>query len=411
MINGNSVNKNEIIKPADFNGVYILAEHEGEIDEIVFLCRFLGVTPLSYRDRITSLLEDEGLAVRHVSRKARNYKREINRLSSKCILLFSDTSSAYANYLARNSNSIIIFSKSLTSVNKSYYYSLASYSNSCGCLMNRLHELFGFTEKLYGIEIHGILSCRVYDLLKYLYYKFRFGFRTGYADLPGLYAQKVLVPTQEIKDVYLEHGFSDDKINVTGSFYEDLYTEIYERSIPVCPPNEIDVLFFSQPMYMYLEGKEDWIAEVEALVEDCYSEGLNLTILLHPRDDHHYYEHLEGKATLVSGKRLLSDNIQYVLRSKLVVIKSSTTHLIPLVCNVPVAYLNYNDVFPLVDMAKSFRYDMILTNNNMLANVFESISTATGKILKNQREYLKTIGKFDNQSTNRVRDLILKTIS
>lgn len=411
MINDDSINNNEITKSESLNGVYILAENEGEIDEIVFLCRSLGVMPLSYRDRITSLLENEGLAVRHVSRKAQKYKSEIKKLGSKCVLLFSDTSSAYANYLARNSYSIVIFSKSLTSVNKSYYHSLASYTVSCGCLMNRLHQMFGFTEKLYGIEIHGILNCGAYDFLRHLYYKIIFGFRTGYADLPGLYAQKVMVPTQEIKGIYLEHGFSDKNIIVTGSFYEDLYTGLYKKNITEYESNEIDVLFFSQPMYMYLGSKENWIAEVEALVDDCDSEGLNLTILLHPRDDYHYYQHLEGKAKLVSGRRLLGENIQYVLKSKLVVIKSSTTHLIPLVCNVPVAYLNYKGIFPLCDMTKSFSHGMILTKDNMLNNVFESVLTRTGKIVKKQREYLKTIGIFDDQSTKRIRELILDKIS
>ena len=205
--------------------------------------------------------------------------------------------------------------------------------------------------------------------------------------------------------------FSDKNIIVSGSFWEDLYTDVYKKYIDEHASNEIDVLFFSQPMYMYIESKENWIAEVEALVDDCASEGLNITILLHPREDYHYYQHLEGKAKLVSGKRCLNENIQYVLRSKLVVIKSSTTHLIPLVCNVPVAYLNYKGIYPLCDMTKSFSQGMILTKDNMLNNVFESVLTRNGKIVKKQREYLKTIGIFDGQSTKRIRKLILDIIS
>jgi len=409
MINDDSINNNEITYSESLNGVYILAEHEGKIDEIVFLCRSLGVMPLSYKDHITSLLEKEGLAVRHVSKQAQKYKSEIKKLGSKCVVLFSDTSSAYANYLARNNYSIVIFSRSLTSANKSYYHSLSSYSDSCGCLMNRLHHMFGLTEKIYGTEIGSILNCGAYEFLKHIYYKIIFGFRTGYAGLPGLYAQKVIVPTQEIKEVYLEHDFSDKNIIVTGSFYEDLYTGIYNKYITEYESNEIDVLFFSQPMY--IRSKENWIAEVEALVDDCNSEGLNITILLHPRDDYHYYQHLEGKAKIVSGKRALSENIQYVLKSKLVVIKSSTTHLIPLVCNVPVAYLNYKGIFPFCDVINSFSHGMILTKDNMLNNVFESVSTISEKIVKKQREYLKTIGIFDDQSTKRIRELILDQIS
>ncbi|MDA9244097.1 alpha-2,8-polysialyltransferase family protein [Amylibacter sp.] len=409
MINDNSINNNEITHSENLKDVYILAEQDGKIDEITFLCRSLGITPLSYKDHITSLLENEGLAVRQISRKAQKYKSEIKKLDSKCVLLFSDTSSAYANYLARNSYSIVIFSRSLTSSNKSYYNFLASNTSNCGCIITRLHQMFGFTEKLYGNEIFGYLNCGAYDFLKHVYYKIMFGFRNGYAGLPGLYARKVIVPTQEIKDIYLDHSFNDNNVIVTGSFFEDLYSESYKKYNTQYKSNEIDVLFFSQPMY--IRSKENWIAEVEALVDDCYSQGLNITILLHPRDDYHYYQHLEGKAKLVSGKRSLSENTQFVLKSKLVVIKSSTTHLIPLVCNVPVAYLNYKCISPFCDIEKSFSHGMILSNDNMLNNVFESVSAHRGKIVKKQREYLKKIGIFDDNSTKRIRELISDNIS
>ena len=409
MIKDNSMNYNEIIYTARLSDVYILVEHEGRTDEIVFLCRSLGIIPLSYKDHITLILENEGLEVRQISRKAQKYKSEIKKLGSKCVLLFSDTSSAYANYLARNSYSIVLFSRSLTSSNKSYYNSLASKTSDCGCIINRLHQMFGFTEKLYGNEIFGYLTCRAYDFLKHVYYKIMFGFRTGYAGLPGLYARKVIVPTQEIKDIYLDHSFNDNNVIVTGSFFEDLYSESYKKYNTQYKSNEIDVLFFSQPMY--IRSKENWIAEVEALVDDCYSQGLNITILLHPRDDYHYYQHLEGKAKLVSGRRSLSENIQFALKSKLVVIKSSTTHLIPLVCNVPVAYLNYKGILPFCDVMDSFSHNMILMKDNMLNHVFKSLSKDSEKIVKKQREYLKTIGIFDGNSTKRIREFISDKIS
>lgn len=411
MTNDDSINNNEITYSESLNGGYILAEHEGKIDEIVFLCRSLGVTPLSYQGHITLLLESEGVVVRHVSKRAQKYKTEIKKLNAKCVILFSDTSSAYANYLARNSYSIVIFDGSLTSSNKSYYDNLEHLAQSCGCLMDRLHRMFGFSEKIYGVEVVGILNCGAYEFFKHIYYKIVFGFRTGYADLPGLYAQKVITPTQEIKGIYLEHGFSEKNIFVTGSFLGDLYTGMYKKYVTENESNEIDVLFFSQPLYMYKQSKENWIAEVEALVEDCNSEGLNLTILLHPRDEYHYYHHLEGKAKLVLGKRSLSENIEYVVKSKLVIIKSSTTYLIPLVCNVPVAYLNYKGVYPLCDIIKSFSHGMILTKDNMLNKVFESVSTRCGKIVKKQREYLKKIGICDDNSTKGIREIISGKIS
>ena len=76
-------------------------------------------------------------------------------------------------------------------------------------------------------------------------------------------------------------------------------------------------------------------------------------------------------------------------------------------CSIPVAYINYEGIWPFCDMEDSFSKRMVLDKKNTIGSLFKIILEDENSILKEQKKYLRSIGEFGGNSIKRVKELIL----
>jgi len=177
-----------------------------------------------------------------------------------------------------------------------------------------------------------------------------------------------------------------------NSPYIEYLSHTVSHLLPV--KKDIDVLLFSQPLYYYSCG-DKWIDEVEKLVIDCTIYGKKLVIMLHPRDNPSKYEIFADRCEICVNNNIRSDveNLEYVARSNLVVVKSSTARILPLMYKTPVAYINYcNVVTPSSALKDDYHSDLILESLGDIKILLELIKKNQQKYIEIQNNYLKLKG-------------------
>ena len=263
-----------------------------------------------------------------------------------------------------------------------------------------MHKVGGFSGLLYNVDIN-LHNCSIKIFLRLLRDRLFLNYKPHTA-LPGWYCNKVIVQSDEIKKLYLENDFSKEKVINIGVHSEDYYLEKCTNHNNIEP--SIDVLLFSQPFY--LRGFDSWIDEVGDLVNDCYNNGLNLVIKLHPGDIVEKYDKFKNKCEIIFSDGSSTTIIDLIQRSKLVVIKHSTVIIQSLLCKKPIAFINYRNMKPYVDNRQNFLDIMILNQENNIKSIYDNIHLAHDLIMTHQEEKLRKIARFDHGSISRFANLL-----
>jgi len=371
------------------NKKYIYLDRPQPINQVVYLCNKLNIVPLVKDDSIFNALNRLGIKSVKVSSNYILFCFQVKKLDARLIILLSDALSPYAQWLQRKYKTIVLNDVAFDK-NSDYYQNVSHEKSMCSSFIKLLFYIFNLQGTIYGRKV-DMLPCRLNDVIRYVFYKIFYGFRFKTFSLPGYYSDIVLLPSEEIRGVYIENGFDPAKLKVINSPYVAYLSNFVESHISV--KKDIDVLLFSQPLYYYARGVR-WLEEVNNLVIDCSNNGKKLVILLHPRDDPAKYDIFADRCDIHSDENFRSDieNLGYIARSKMVVVKSSTTRLLSIMLKTPVLYINYwNIESSTPNLKESYHPDMLLESLGDIGVAFECINKNKKKYIDLQDKYLKSI--------------------
>ena len=368
------------------------------IEEIIYLCKSLKLHVLTTKKDIHGKAVNEGLVSTQISNQPRRFKKEIRNIAPSAVILDNDSTSARGQWIAKNYTSYLI---SELQINTRARYIARSNSGFIGNKLARvMHRLAGITGLLYDVDI-DIHEFTIRTYLRLIRDRVWFDYQPHTA-LPGWYSNKIIVQNDEIEKLYIENNFSKDKVFNIGNPHEDYYSELCKNTNNTT--QDIDVLLFAQPFY--LRGFDDWIYEVGDLVDECYNNGLKLVIKLHPRDDIKKYRAFGNKCTLDCSDGSSLGIINLIQRSRLIVIKHSTVMIQSLLCEKPIAFINYRNVLPFLDGEIDFFDIMVLTGKGSVQAIFDATSEEITAVMESQEKKLRRIARFDARSISRLSTLL-----
>ena len=386
------------------NKKYFYIDKPQPINKVVYLCNKLNIVPLVKDDSIYNALNKLGIKSAKVSSNYILFCFQVKKLDVRLFILLSDTLSPHAQWLQRKYKTIVLNDVAFDK-GSNYYLNKSHEISHCNLFFKLLFYVFNLNGMLYGRKI-DMLPCRLNDILRYLFYKKAYGFRFKKCALPGFFSDIVLLPREEIREVYLENGFDAKKLRIINSPYIAYLSDLVDGYTPV--KKDIDVLLFAQPLYYYKVG-DKWLNEVDNLVIDCANNGLKLVILLHPRDDPAKYDIFADRCVIHSNENIRSDveNISYVARSKVVVVKSSVTRILPIFLKIPVAYINYcNVVTANSNLKDDYHPDMVLESLGDVGVMVGRINHSKQKYIRMQDNHFKLKGMHKSASLQSIENAI-----
>ncbi len=377
--------------------VYYYVEGK-RINEILFVCKSLKLPVITTNKKAHEYYLSKGISSTLINRSPKQFKATIKDIGPDMVLLNNDHVSSHGNWIARNYATYVIFD--LTINTRERYIARKDVGFIGSGLCKVMHRIAGITCRFFDKEI-DMHDCSIKTYLRLIRDKLLLGYKPQTA-LPGWYCDKVIVQNDDIRRVYLENNFSEEKVLNIGNPFEDYYSELCNNDKNIEP--DIDVLFFSQPYY--LRGFDSWLDEIGGLVDDCFKNSLKLVIKLHPRDLIEKYEPFKDRCTINCSDGDAHNIVNLIQRSRLIVIKYSTVIIQSLLCKKPIAYINYRGVKPYIDSKGDFLESMVLSENNNIKSVFDTISNDDGPVMKHQEKRLKKIARFDNGSISRLSSLL-----
>ena len=377
--------------------IYYYADAK-RVEETVYVCKSLQLHILTTKKHVHEYSVNKGVSSTLISNKPRQFKNDIRNIAPCAVILDNDSTSAKGQWIARNYTSYLI---AALEINTRARWKARSRVGFIGNKFFKImHRLAGITCLLYDVEINmHDFSIKTY--LRLIRDRFYFGYKPHTA-FSGWYCNKIIVPNDEIKKLYIENNFSKDKVINIGSPHEDYYSELCKNTNNIT--TDIDVLLFSQPFY--LRGFDDWIFEVGDHVDDCYNNGLNLVIKLHPGDDINKYSIFKNKCTVVSLDGSSPGIVNLIQRSRLIVIKHSTVMIQSLLCKKPIAFINYRNVLPFLEGEIDFLNSMILRREGDIKSIFDASSIPIETVMEFQDMKLRKIARFDAKSISRLSNLL-----
>jgi hypothetical protein len=386
------------------NKKYFYLDKLQPINQVVYLCKQLNIVPLVKDDSVYYSLNKLGVESVRVSSNYILFCFQVRKLDAQLFILLSDELSHYAQWLQRKYKTIVLHDVAFDK-DSNYYLNISHQKSICNSFIKLLFYIFDLQGTIYGRKLE-MLPCRFNDVIRYVFYKIIYGFRFKMFALPGYFSDIVLLPREEIRRVYIENGFDPAKLKVINSPYIAYLSNFVDSYISV--KKDIDVLLFSQPLYYYARGVR-WLEEVGKLVMDCANNGMKLVILLHPRDDPAKYDNFADRCEIYHNNSFRSDieNINYVGRSKAVVVKSSSTRILPIMLKVPVVYINYCNVATSTpNLKESYHSDMVLESLGDIGVVFERINQNKKKYIHIQHNNFKSKGILKSISLQPISDAI-----
>ncbi len=377
--------------------VYYYVEGK-RIDEIFYVCRSLNIQLLTTKKSIHEHALRSGLNSTIINKEPIRFKAEITKIRPGAVLLNNDQLSARGQWIAKKYTSYLIDDLTINTRERYIARKNAGFIGSRFCKV--MHRIGGITCLLYDEEI-DMHDCSIKTYFRLMRDRLFLGYK-AYTALPGWFCNKVIVQNNEIRQLYLENNFPEENILDIGNPYENYYSDLCNNAKNIEP--DIDVLFFSQPYY--LRGFDNWLDEIGGLVDDCFKNGLKLVIKLHPRDLIEKYEPFKDRSTINYSEGDANNIVNLIQRSRLIVLKYSTVIIQSLLCKKPVAYINYRGVKPYIDSKGDFLESMVLSENNNIKSVFDTISNDDGPVMKHQEKRLEKIARFDNGSISRLSSLL-----
>ncbi len=377
--------------------IYYFVEGK-RIDEALHVCKSLNINILTTKKSLHQYSLYKGANSALVSNQPRRFKSDIRKIAPCAVILENDSTSVRGQWLAKTYASYLISELDMSTRARYVARSRAGFMGNK--FLKVMHRLTGITGLLYNADI-DMHDFSTKTFLRLVRDKFYLGYKPHSA-LPGWYCNKIIVQNNEIKKLYTENNFPKDRVINIGHPHEDYYSELCKNKNNIKP--DIDVLLFSQPFY--LRGFDDWIYEVGDLVDDCYKNGLKLVIKLHPRDDINRYSLFKDKCTLNSSDGASQGIVNLIQRSRLIVIKHSTVMIQSLLCEKPIAFINYRNVLPFLDGKIDFLDSMILKKEGDVKSIFDASSIEIETVMKFQASKLSKIARFDTKSISRLSTLL-----
>jgi len=372
------------------------------LDEILHVCKSLKLQILTTKKYVHEYSVNKGVSSTLISNKPKLFKNDMRNIAPCAVILDNDSTSARGQWIARNYTSYLISELEISTRARYIARSKAGFIGNK--FFKVMHRLAGITCLLYDVEIN-MHDFSIKSYLRLIRDRFYLDYKPHTA-LPGWYSNKIIVQNNEMKKLYIENNFSKDRVINIGHPHEDYYSELCKNTNNI--ETDIDVLLFSQPFY--LRGFDDWIYEVGDLVDDCYNNGLNLVIKMHPGDDIKKYSPFKNKCTLDTSDGSLPGIINLIQRSRLIVIKHSSVIIQSLLCKKPIAFINYRNVLPFLDGEIDFLNSMILRREGDIKSIFDGISMDMDMeietVMKFQDKKLSKIARFDAKSISRLSILL-----
>ena len=368
---------------------YVEGKH---LDEILYICKSLKLNILTTKKYVHEYSVNQGVSSTLISSKPRLFKNNIRNIAPSAVILDNDSTSARGQWIARNYTSYLI---AQLEVNTRARYKARSKVGFVGNKFFKvMHRLAGITGLLYDVEI-DMHDTSIKTYFRLIRDRFYYDYKPHHS-LPGWYCNRIIVQNSDIKKLYIENNFSKDRVANIGHPFEDYYSALFKNTNNIA--TDIDVLLFSQPFYK--RGFDDYINEVGDLVDDCYNNGLKLVIKLHPRDDIEKYSPFKNKCTVDSSDGSSPAVVNLIQRSRLIVVKHSTTMIPTLLCKKPMAFINYRNVLPFLEEI-DFLNSMILSREGNIKSIFDATSIPNETLMEFQDMKLSKLGRFDTKSISR----------
>lgn len=323
-----------------------------------------------------------------------SFKKKFRALPVDSIILFSDTSPA-AFWVQKNYKTLMVSEDFIFGRGDLFYANdfqtlLSGRSERCGFMLRTLQKIAGPKSVLDGKTIY-FRPCRLYSILIFMMWRVVFRFKEVLFSLPGRYATKISVYSDAYKAIYMNSGVSSDRLIVTGSIsFESCADAISRLGNNPSGHAAVDVILFTQPFHKYpVPPKEIWLSEIRRFVEDCEKSKASYLVALHPRDDIEFYSKVVPEEFIVTAPRTDEQNIGLVRSSKLVVLKTTTTIVLPILLKKPVAYINYTS-YSDMNMMKHFQKEMILYNQNRVHDILSYIDKNLETVISHQDKEVRS---------------------
>ena len=322
-------------------------------------------------------LPDKGIA------NLLTFKKKFKALAVENIILFSD-SSPVSFWIQKRYKTLMVSEDFIFGRGDLHYLLLPSNIKKCGFGIRILQKIAGSKSLFQGKTVYYMPN-RIYQILLFMMLRLVFGFRENFFTHPGRYATKISVFSDAYKAVYLDNGISADRVIVNGSIsFESSSVAIDNFKFNSSNYTAVDVVLFAQPFYKYPEPRKGtWITEIRSFVEDCQKLNASYLVALHPRDDIEFYLKFVPKECIVVAPRTEEQNIALVKAAKLVVLKQTTTIVLPILLKKPVAYLNYSS-YSEINMMKHFQKEMVLYHQNRVSDMISFLDENLKSVVAHQ---------------------------
>jgi hypothetical protein len=325
-------------------------------------------------------------------------KKFIKDSNFNYVVLFNDSFSPEACWIQKKIRTILIPTHPVFCTN-SQYFNKAAEASETGVIKNFIVNIFGLYQNCNSgrYDFFGSYGEVFYFLLKKLIYCYK----PQELILGGRFAYKIFAPNTQYKKAYMSIGINQSKIEVSGSIscaVDEYQAQSYLDQIHNIEEGKLfDVLLISQPFYKYKKYKKLWHKEVESFINDCKESDLSYRILLHPRDDKNCYSSIVSENCIIAsdGFKTILDIYSLAKSSRLIVSKSSTLMNSFIRLKMPIAYINYFNMAPIVNIKQCILNEMVLDKGNKLSKILNFTGENSSKIINHQILQSKKNGCVD----------------
>lgn len=388
--------------------VYISYIRKEVNDKYVYFAKETGYNVLTREPQVKKDCDNLKIACIFLPTTRTKFINAINKIPINFIFLAGDFGDPHLSYIATNFKSGFI--ESLNFLTASSMRKLAE--NEKSGIWKKIHSAFNLTTELYGSK-QLVRSEGFKNFITFLYHKFYWQLKMKYS-IHGYYSDLIFLTRESQKKIWTDHFISSDKIFVTGSIEEDLLIKEIQKQKStensLRQPNDksYDILFISQPLYMYPGGK-NYLKELSAISVACRKKKLKMAIKLHPRDE----ISLIKKNVLCSSEIEFiehtnnwshQDSIKLIEQCKVAIGKGSNALIFPLLLNKPTIISElYDDSFN--HFKRFMDYELTLRNIKNFKQIFDFSTNKANldKIISMQHSLLRKVGKFDGKSCERIK--------
>ena len=382
--------------------IYVYALNE----QVLLFARRCEYTVLTLDKNIFNKCINEKINVLLAPKGALKFKKFLKNLQISLVVLMGDNYHGRSNYIARNYPSAFIQGGSWNT--HEFFRSRALKKENT--IYMHIYKLLSLTVKLFGQDkvIYDLSIKAIFSAIKE---KIIWGLRNE-SYFHGSFCDLLFLQSDYEKKIYINNHFPSSKIFITGSPSADFFVSesLNSKKVFSFEKAECDLLFFSQPFVLFPEYKEDYLRELEQVVEKCCEMNLKMTIKLHPRDDVSFYKKFQSKnCNLVVNEKNNNNaqNLSLISNSKIIMGKGSMTLLNSMLMGKPVIFLDIMES-ELVHYKYYINLKLLLKNINEFEEMYLSLLHIETRehIISQQNLLLDIQGFYDGKSWRRIKEQI-----